>query len=570
MKKKWQIYRPISKEIIRQYPEINKIILQLLANRKLLQDSQEINSFLFPKYDDLHDPFLFSQMKAAVDCFFKFYQAGKKIAIYGDYDADGVTSSAVLAALFQELKVDFQVYLPDREKEGYGLNKKALDYLAQQGVKLVITVDCGISNAEEIAYAKKLGLEVIVTDHHYPPPQLPDCLILNPQIDKKYPFAKLAGVGVAFKFAQAIWRTKEKEKTKREAFEKWLLDLVALGTIADCVPLVGENRILAKYGLIVLNKTKRRGLRCLIEKASLKKGEIDSYGVSFRLAPRINAAGRMDHANVAYKLLAARNSRKATEKASLLNDSNNARQRLTDNALKRALKEIGNKPSQKVLFFRDDECPLGILGLVAGKIAEIYHRPTFVLAAKGEELVASGRSVGNFNIIQTLGELKDYFSHFGGHAMACGFTLKKEELFDSFKQDFLSLAEKRIKADDLAPALLIDAEINFQDIDWNLLDSLKKFGPFGEGNPKPLFLTRGLKVLSRREVGQNGKHLKFFLHDCKENNNCSLDCIGFGLSGGWRRKIKPGDKLDIVYEIDENCWNGNKEIQLKIVDLKFS
>ena len=572
MDRSWKVAAQIKKSLLKEFPEWNKIILQLLYNRGILQ-KEGAEKFLFPKYKDLYDPFLFSDMKKAVALVRNSVKKKEKIVVYGDYDADGVTSATVLSRALKKIGGKVSVYIPDREKEGYGLNLPAVKFLLKKNAKLVITVDCGISNKEEVELLKKNGSKVIVTDHHVPPQKVPDCPIINPQYDKNYPFSDLAGVGVAFKFSQALFKSfalGEKQYKSFEAFEKWLLDLVAVGTIADCMPLIDENRILVKYGLIVLNKTKRPGLKALIKDSSLKQGEIKEQDVSFRLSPRINAAGRMKHANLAFALLAAVSDIKANDAVKKLNEANIQRQKLTDKIVKNIIQEIGEHPKEKVLFSFQEKCLVGVLGLVAGKITDIYNRPSFVMTEKEGKIIGSGRSIPVFNLIDNLNKIKSFFSHFGGHSQACGFTLKNKNLLEKFKEKFLKFAEGKIEKKDMIPIINIDMEISLKDITWELYDILLNMSPFGEGNPKPRFLTRNLKVFSSREVGQTGNHLKIFVNENLENSNCSRDCIGFGLGEEWKGKIKLGDKIDLVYEIEENHWNGNREIQLKIIDLKHS
>ncbi|MBT4277946.1 single-stranded-DNA-specific exonuclease RecJ [Candidatus Falkowbacteria bacterium] len=560
---KWKVRKKIDKDFALKFPEVNSIILQLLNNREITEE-QEMNEFLSPSYNLLGDAFLFSDMKKAVEKIEKAIQEKKKIVIYGDYDADGVTSTAVLSIGLKHLGAEVSIYIPDREKEGYGLNEQAIKKIKEKGAELIITVDCGISSFKEVELIKNLGMDIIITDHHFPPKKVPKCLIINPKSDKKYPFKDLAGVGVAFKLVQALLNN------KNEAFEKWLLDLVAIGTIADCMPLIGENRVLTKYGLIVLNKTKRIGLQTLIDGASLKMGEIDSRSVSFRISPRINAAGRMRHASLAYDLLKSKSLDKANERVKKLNEANSERQKLTEKITKSILKEIGENPKDKVIFSLQKECPIGIVGLIAGKVTDVYKRPSFVLTEKDGEIIGSGRSIPSFDLIEILNELKDLFSHFGGHAGACGLTLKSKDLLSEFQKQFLSIANQKLTNDDLESVLNIDAEIDLNDITWGLFNDLIKFAPFGMGNTKPIFLTRNLKLLSKREVGQNGNHLKIFVNESLENSNCSKDCIGFGIAETWRENLKAGDKIDLLYEIDENHWNGNRELQLKVVDLRHS
>lgn len=569
MQKKWQIAKKISSDFINKFPEINQVILQLLYSRGITEQ-REIDEFLSPDYEKLHSPFLFSDIKKIIAKIRKAIDKNEKIFVYGDYDADGVTSSALLISCLKKIGADCDIYIPHREKEGYGLNNKAIKFIADKGAKLIITVDCGITNIQEVEFAKNLGIEIIITDHHIPLKELPKCLILNPQADKNYPFKELAGVGVAFKLAQALLREFEKKKNfSAVIFEKWLLDLAAIGTIADCVPLLGENRIITKYGLIVLNKTKREGLKSLIKKAVINKETLDSYNVSFQLSPRINAAGRMNHANAAYRLLMSGSQEKSEILTNELNNTNSDRQKLTDKITKEVISEIGDNPREKAIVFFKDKCLVGILGLIAGKITSLYNRPVIILTKKDGKIKASGRSIPKFNLIENLKKLKNLFEHFGGHSQACGLTLKDKNLLPEFKKKFLILADEKLGKKDLTPTINIGAEIKLNEIDWQIFDELLKFAPFGQNNLQPIFLTHNLKILSSKEVGQNGNHLKIFVSSHSEPTSRNLDCIGFGISKNWRGQLKAGKFIDLAYNIEENRWNGNRELQLKIVDLRI-
>ncbi|MEA2065048.1 MAG: single-stranded-DNA-specific exonuclease RecJ [Patescibacteria group bacterium] len=569
MQKKWQIAKKITQEFIDKFPEINPVILQLLYSRGITEQ-EKIDEFLNPDYEKLHSPFLFSDIKKTIARIKKTISKNEKIFVYGDYDADGVTSSALLISCLKKIGADCDIYIPHRENEGYGLNNEAIKTISGKDAKLIITVDCGISDFQEVEFAKDLGIEIIITDHHAPPKKLPKCLILNPQADKNYPFKELAGVGVAFKLSQALLKEfAEEKKFSAVVFEKWLLDLVAIGTIADCVPLLGENRIITKYGLIVLNKTKRAGLKTLIKKATINKDTLDSYNISFQLSPRINAAGRMNHANAAYKLLVSKSLEKAENLADELNKTNSDRQKLTDRITNEVISEIGDNPDKKAVILLKNECLIGILGLIAGKITSLYNRPSLILTEKNNKIVGSGRSIPKFNIIEALENLKDLFSNFGGHSQACGFTLKDKKIFPEFQKRFLELINEKLQNKDLLPIINIAAEIKLSQITWQVFDELNKFRPFGQANQQPIFLTRNLKVLSSKEVGQNGNHLKIFVNSHNEQVARNLDCIGFGIAKNWRGNLKAGNFIDLAYNIDENRWNGNRELQLKVVDLRI-
>jgi single-stranded-DNA-specific exonuclease len=567
---KWIIAPAIPEEFKNKFPEIDPIVLQLLWNRGI-KTQEQIDEFLYPDYSqDLHDPFLFLEMERAVERIFKAIKGKEKIVVHGDYDVDGVCSALILVSLLQVFGADVDVYLPHRELEGYGLNMRTVEEFKKWGVNLIITSDCGISNKQEIKKAAEFGIDVIVTDHHVPPKELPECVaIINPQIsNENYPFRELSGAGVAFKLAQAIIRRAKDQEFKiqenLEAFEKWLLDLVALATVADIMPLIYENRTLVKYGLIVLNKTRRIGLLKLIEKVNLKD-ELDAYNIAFHLAPRLNAAGRLNHANQAYKLLATSDVQEAETLAEELNRTNSERQSLTDRIVEEVKTQIKDA-EQKMLFAFGKDWPIGVIGLVAGKIAELYYRPTLVITERNGKIEGSGRSIPEFDITSALSEAQEFLSRFGGHRGACGFTLKDSGDLEKFKQKLIEIAEQRLKGLELESSLKIDAEINLENINWELYELLEKFSPFGKGNEKPKYLARNLEVKGYEVVGQNGNHLRLMLGSPA---GMIKKFIGFCFAD-WCQKLKIGDKIDVVFEIEANEWNGNRELQLKIIDLKIS
>lgn len=569
MEKKWVLKKPISLEFRKQFPEIPELILQLLYNRGLATQKQ-ITQFLNPDYgQDILDPFLFPDMAKAVERIYQVIKNKEKIAIHGDYDADGVTSTVLLADVLQKLGAKFIIYIPHREREGYGLNKKTIKYLASKKIKLIITVDCAISNAPEIDLATKKGMDVIITDHHFEPLVLPKALaIINPKVKKcNYPTYDLAGVGVAFKLAQAII-AKDKNNIFLAGYEKWLLDLVAIGTVTDVMPLIGENRTLLKYGLIVLNKTKRIGLKLLAQKADIwpvtETELINSENIGYVLGPRLNAAGRMDHANSAYELLATEDEKEAQKLVDNLENNNQKRQRLTEKIIEEIKNQIKNLDNQFLILADGKNWPLGVIGLAAGKIKDELNRPVLVISKIGKKLVGSGRSIDEFNLIEALNKVSDCFEVYGGHPGAAGFTLKKNKIAD-FRVRITELAKKELKSKDLTPKLAIETELDLADLNWELFDQIEKFEPFGTANPKPLFLVKSLKVESLRQVGSDNKHLKLFLKH--EKMIKGFDAIGFGM-GQMIEHIKYGDRIEVVCEINLNEFNGKRKLELRLVDLK--
>lgn len=578
MQKKWVVKPGVPPEMKDRFPQIEEKVLQLLVDRGL-KTQEEIDEFLNPDYgEDLHDPFLFKNMKAGVQRLFQAIGKEELITIYGDYDADGVSGSVILATTLQALGAKIDVYLPHRDKEGYGLNLAAIDYIKKQGTKVMITVDCGISNVKEIDYAVEQGLEVIVTDHHQQQEKLPAAINIHPKIaGETYPFKGLAGGGVAYKLAQGLVRTKLKNDPKADAkhwegFEKWLLDMVAISTVADMMPLLGENRTLVKYGLVVMNKGRRPGLRQILKVAGLwpdgkNEADLDAFNIGFQIAPRINAAGRMNHANVAYRLLMATDEAEVTKLADELNENNRERQLLTQRIIKEAVEQIGEVKSGDVRLisaFKSD-WPLGVAGLVAGKLVELYCRPVMVMGLSEGRVVGSVRSVSSFNFVNALMEVKDLFAKFGGHPMAGGFTLARNEDMGVLVEKIDKIIKRELVGRDLTPELLIDRELKLKDVDWSMVDILDKFEPFGKENPVPRFVSRGVKIIGLDAVGADGKHLRMMVGD---DSGVMKKGIGFSF-GHWSDKIKVGDRIDLVYEIEVNEWNGSRDIQLKIVDLKL-
>ncbi|MDP3900307.1 MAG: single-stranded-DNA-specific exonuclease RecJ [bacterium] len=593
---KWRLVEN-KKILILDVKDINPVVLRLLSRRGVTPD--QVNNFLNPNYTErLHDPFLFKNMPAVVERIFKAIEQNEKITVYGDYDADGVTSTALLFKTLEFLQPGknlISVYIPDRKSEGYGLNNEALKYLAENGTKLVITVDTGIRSVGEINFGKNLGTDIIVTDHHEAPDELPDCLIINPKVPgETYPFDGLAGCGVAFKLAQAL--LKKSQKKAAEVFEKWLLDLVAIGTIADLMPLLDENRVLVKYGLVVLNKTQRVGLKQLIKVSQSdtdKNGnskEIDTWQVGFQLAPRINAMGRLDHANNAYQLLVTEDKAEAVKVAKELDGKNKERQEITLDIFEQADAEI--KQEDKILFAvwpkllsvsakengqalvrlqekeTDQTAPwsAGVMGLVAGKLTEKYYRPSLAITDKDGEATGSGRSIPEFDITAMLEECAEFLSTYGGHKQACGFTVKDKDSLLPFLKKCQKIAAKKLKNTELEPTLEIDLEVDFKNIDEDLYNALRKLRPFGMGNQQPKFITKKLLVAHMQTMGNDNQHLKLRL--CSEDKKL-FNAIAFSAPAEWLN-LKIGQFIDLVYYLDINEWNGRREVQLKVIDLKYN
>jgi len=528
--KKWLIQKRTHKNLLKQ----------LLINRGLTTKKDQ-KKFLNPQYSDLADPFLLKDIKKAI----KRIKTAKHITIFGDYDADGVCASAILKIAFSEVlpKTKLDVYLPDRNSEGYGLNKKAVKYIAQKGSDLIVTVDCGISDMQEVKLANQLDLDIIITDHHSVPDKLPPAYaIINPrQKDCSFPFENLAGCGVAWELARALWPSQQ---------VKWLLDLVAIGTIADCMPLLGENRILVKYGLKVLKKTRRKGLQALMPKT------ISSETIAWQLAPRLNSAGRLDHANTSYKLLLTTSGEQAKEIAQKLEKKNQKRQYITEKIIKQV--EPNLDLSEKLIFAYNPQWETGVLGLAAGRLCHNYFKPTVLIGDK----VGSCRSIEKFNIVKALQKCQNLLTAYGGHPQAAGFTIKPG-CEQKLQKKLLKIANQQLKDKDLIESIEIAMELKPDELNWDTYNIVQKMAPFGQSNPKPKFLIKQACLSEVRCVGNGGHHLKFKA-DTGQN---ILSCIGFNF-GGYGVHIKNNDKMDLVFELDKNQWNGYKNLDLKIIDLR--
>jgi single-stranded-DNA-specific exonuclease len=566
--KKWVQKLVPPKGYCRKMAGYSPFLIALLWERGI-KSPKEAEAFFNPNYDSgAHDPCLLRGVKTAVKRIKEALKNKEKIAIYGDYDADGVTASSVLFQLFKALGTTAVVYIPDRVKEGYGLNYAAADYLLGKKVSLVITVDTGIRNREEIVYFQKQGLEVIVTDHHLPPKKLPKAVaLINPHLKNSgYPFSELSGAGVAFKLATALIRSIG-EKEFPAGFEKWLLDLVAIGTIADLVPLVGENRVLAKYGLLVLGKTRRLGILAILKKSGLlgRVKEFSAEQVAFLIAPRINAAGRMDHANSAFVLLNETDQKEAVILAEKLEKQNSNRQKITAKILKKLEKEDLSR--EKIIIKGDKDWPFGLVGLVAGRLCDKYCRPVLAFTEEADKIRGSARSISKFNIIKALDKVSDLLLEYGGHKQAAGFTLKKKDA-SKFKRRLLEIAEQELKEKDFVSQLRIDYEVSFGEINLSLVKEIKKMEPFGAGNPEPIFLLKGAKICSVRMVGNGSKHLKACVcQDKKEAGALKyLDCIGFNFTDPVE-EIKRGAVVDLVFNLGINSFNGRESLELKLIDL---
>ena len=552
---RWKMPPRLTAEQLARTKELPPLMVQLLYNRGITEPAQ-VEPFLAADKRLLGDPFLLPDMDKAVARVYRALLSAEAITIYGDFDADGITATALLAQGLSSLGGKVTPYIPRRVEEGYGLNHAALRRLYKEGVSLVITVDCGISTVAEVERAQRMGLDVVITDHHTPLPVMPPAIaVVDPKrADSLYPFPDLAGVGVAFKLLQALLRSLGQESDLDQ-----LLDLVTLGTVADMAPLLGENRYLVKRGLEVLNSAERLGLREMMRCAGVSPGSIDSETISWVLGPRLNAAGRIDHAIIGYDLLLASSPEEAQRLANLLEKKNAERQRLTDRVLAKAREKLAAMGTDfPLLMFGDEDYPSGVVGVVAGRLAEEFYRPTIIFEQGKKSSRGSARSIPEFNIISALTQCRDLLSRFGGHPMAAGFTTPTENL-RHLQQRLVKIAASELATLDLRPLIAIDAELPLSSLQGTAFQMMRKLAPFGSANPLPTLLSRGLKVIDCRSVGTNGEHLRLKLKE----DNVTWDGIAFRL-GNLIGEVSP--RLDIVYNLGIDRWRGRELLQLNILD----
>jgi len=535
--------------------DLPPLLAQLLYNRGITEPA-EIEPFLAADERLLNDPFLLPDMDKAIARVYRALLSGETIAIYGDFDADGITATVLLAQGLSSLGGRAMPYIPRRIEEGYGLNHAALENLHNKGVSLVITVDCGISSTPEVERANRMGLDIVITDHHTVPRQMPQAIaVVDPKrADSRYPFPRLAGVGMAFKLLQALFHS-----LGRDSDLEAVLDLVALGTVADMEPLLSENRYLVKRGLEVLRNTKRLGLREMARCAGVPLSSIDTEAISWVLGPRLNAAGRLDHAIIGYDLLLTDSPEEAQRLASLLERRNAERQRLTESVLAKAREKlIAMGTDSPLLMVGGEDFPSGVVGVVASRLVEGFYRPTVVFELGKQWSRGSARSIPEFDIIAALTDCSDLLGRFGGHPMAAGFTIATEDL-GRLHQRLLEIAADRLACIDLRPSIPIDAEIPLSALQGKTFTIMQQLAPFGCGNPYPTFISRNVNVVDYRSVGGDGEHLRLKLRD----GDVTWDAIGFRL-GNLINEVTP--RLDIVYNLEVDRWGGKERLQLNILD----
>ncbi|HZQ06267.1 MAG TPA: single-stranded-DNA-specific exonuclease RecJ [Anaerolineae bacterium] len=571
-KRRWLLAPPAPVSFIARFPEFPPLVAQIFYNRgvhTLAHAQQFVNGI--DESDPVQlgqDPFQLRGMNQAVERIRRAIRDGEAIAVYGDFDADGVCATALLTQALKTLGAKAMPYIPHRINEGYGLNEEALKELKDKGVRVVVTVDCGIRSLNEVEAGTTLGLDMIVTDHHSVGKHLPNAIsVINPkQVGEEYPFQEFAGVGIAFKVAQALARKQIDEPLPNASALDLdeLLDLVALGTVADLVPLLGENRTLVKRGLARLNKTDRPGLVALLQQAGARNRTIDAGTIGYFLGPRLNAAGRIEHARTAYTLLSTYYPGEADALASQLETINRERQKLTDEMVMRAREMVALlPPGEFLLIAGSPDFPEGIIGLIASKLQEDAYRPAIAMSHREGVMRGSARSIPEFNIVAALDECSDLLVRHGGHAAAAGFTVKSDN-FSALHTRLRDIAARDLAQLELTPTISVDAEADLTEMNWNLLQHLERLAPFGYGNREPVFLSRNVIVRAARVVGTD--HLSLVLSD----GIVVWDAIAFRHKDMFPLLNPPPKQVDIVYTLTSKVWGGEPRLQLEIKDLRLS
>lgn len=559
--RRWRTARPVDRAHVARFAGLSPLVVQLLHNRGI-EEPGAAADFLAGRFGP-DNPFALAGMSQAVTRLRRAIRRQERMAVYGDFDTDGVTATALLVEALSSLGALVEPYIPHRVDEGYGLHLDALRELYLRGVRVVITVDCGIRSVEEVELASR-GLSLIVTDHHTLGRALPPAeAVINPKRpDSVYPFRDLAGVGVAYKLAQALLRAEGRRPTPPELEEEALLDLVALGTVADLVPLRGENRALVHRGLERLNERPRSGVEALMAEAGLRRGEIDATAISFRLGPRLNAAGRIDTAMLAYRLLTSRDPHETRDLARQLDELNRRRQQLTQETVAAAeAQALADDPEARLYLAASPSFLPGIVGLAASRLTEAYYRPSVVVEVGEEESRGSCRSIPEFDISAALDECSDLLIRYGGHRAAAGFTVATHKL-GVLARRLKAIAAEQLAGVDLRPLLEIDLDLPLEEVDWATHALLQQMEPCGMQNPQPVLLSRDVEVRDRRAIGGDQKHLKLGLRD---GAGVFWDAIFF--RHGHLLADLP-DRLDLAYTLEVNVWNGEKRLQLNVQDLR--
>ena len=564
--KRWLIHSPAPRAFIEHLP-VNPWLGHILYGRGFHTVSSALDFLRSASVRS--DPFALADMEKAVAIIFEAIGHQERIAVFGDYDVDGITATALLLETLQSMGAQAIGHIPQRSGEGYGLNPAAVRMLARDEIGLLITVDCGIRSVEEIVLARSLGMRVIVTDHHSLGPQLPPAdAVLNPRRPENTDeFGLLAGVGVAFKLAQALIRTSAALGTggaRTSPDEESLLDLVALGTVADIVPLIGENRSLVSAGLRRINSARRPGLAALMDVAGVAPGTVDTHTIGYILAPRLNAAGRLDDATLALRLLMAPDMGAALALAERLNAINEDRRSITLRTRDQVMELVGvQRVVPPLIFAASPDFLSGIVGLAASRLVDEFYRPAVVVAIGDRLSKGSARSIPEFHITRALDEVANLLERHGGHAAAAGFTVQTSRL-DELRERLLMLAERDLGGRELVPTLEIDAVVPLRELSWEFYRALDRLRPYGEGNPQPVLVSQGVGVKAMRAVGNGGQHLRLQLHDW---NGELWDAIAFK-QGYWSGRLP--QQVDVAYTLDRNVWRGRERLQLRVLDIRPS
>ena len=552
--KRWHILPPVPRGHPLDKCGLSPLMTQVLFNRGLA-DASQVEPFLAVDKRLSSDPFLLPDMEVAVTRIYRAVLSGEKVAVYGDFDADGITSTAVLVQGLRAFNVEAVPYIPHRINEGHGLKIAALEALHKQGVSLVITCDCGVTGVAPVKKAHRLGMDVIITDHHTPTEELPPALaVVNPKVPAShYPFTELAGVGVAYKLLQALLIGMNKEPQLEQ-----VVDLVALGTVADMTPLLGENRYLVNEGLKRMNASPRLGLVELLTKAGTTPGSLTSENITWTIAPRLNTASRMDHALPSYELLMTDSTARAGELMVWLEQKNTERQQVTAKATAVAKEQVLARKLEPLILVRVDDFSSGISGLVANKLSDEFYRPSVVIRTGKKVSTGSCRSIPEFNLIESLTECRELFVEFGGHKGAAGFTMLTQNI-PLLQEKLIKIAGTKLEAVDLRPKIDIDAEVTLKELAGSAFRDLQRLAPFGQANPMPVFVSRKVKVVGCRTMGSDGGHLRLKL----EQGGMVWDAVGFGFGAHQAEMSAP---IDIVYNLELDQWNGKSTLRLNLLD----
>ena len=555
--KRWDLPPPVKDHSLP--PELPSAVVKMLVHRNI-DTAEKLRIFLEPPQRLPYDPLRLPGMDRALPRLYRAISQQEQVGVFGDFDVDGVTGSAIIAQGLEPFGIQVVPYIPHRTEEGHGLSMAAVEHLVKQGVSLIVTVDCGVTSVEEVAHAKVLGADVIITDHHLPQSGLPDAAgVINPKLPgSNYPFDALCGAGLAFKLVQGL------HEFYGQPWDRSLLELAALGTIADLVPVLDENRYLVAEGLGEMAHTSRPGLQALYRRAGVLGHFLTTEIVSFQVTPRLNSAGRMGHALDSYRLLTTKSSEEAEALADKLEGLNQERRRLTEEAMALAHQQVrswadaGTLPP--MLLVSGPAIIRGVAGLVAGRLAESFRRPAVALSEENDFVVGSGRSIPEFDIFEAFNSCQDLFVRFGGHSQAAGFTLAREKL-PLLEERLNAVAEKALNFRESRPALDIDGEVRLDDLDDDALGWISTLEPFGSGNPKPIFLTRRARVLEARYVGKTGQHIRLKVVGGQQR----WTALAFNQAERW---VDGSAMVDLVYSVSKDHWQGEEQLTLKVLDFR--